>query len=297
MSVLRRHLPALLLAAAGSDAAAAEGRHWRLRLPTPPFHEPVLHPFNAELLRLALERHGDHLTLLRSAPLTWSRQVRELQLGRVDVAPLPAVDAAYDGYGLRRVNFPLRPGLLGLRLLLVRKDRVAELSRIKSLAALRGALRLGYGQDWADRELMQRLGFRLELARSTEALFQMLISGRCDWLSRGVSEVDEELQRYGKLSAELAVLPDVALHYPLDDCFYVAPQQQALQLALGDGLQRARRDGSWVRLLAQHYGTQLRRHGLAQRQIWSLIGYPAPAGLDPELLDAGRWLPQLLAAA
>lgn len=122
--------------------------HWRLRMPSPPFHEPVDQPYNQALLALALQQVGDRLTLLRSSPQTWPRQVRELQQGRVDVAPLPALDGAYQGFALRRVDFPLRPGLLGLRVLLVRKDRVAELSRIDSLERLKRELRLGYGADW-----------------------------------------------------------------------------------------------------------------------------------------------------
>lgn len=285
------------LAAPWVAPALAEGQHWRLRMPSPPFHEPVDQPFNRELLTLALQQVGDRLTLLRSAPQTWARQVRELQQGLVDLAPLPAVDGAYQGFALRRVDFPLRPGLLGLRLLLVRQDRVAELSRIDSLDRLRRETRLGYGADWADRELMQKLGFRLVLARSTEGLYGSLLAGECDVLSRGLKEVDGELRQLGRESREIAVLPELALHYPLDDCFYLAPRHERLQTQLLAGLQRCRADGSWLRLLARHYGGLLRRHAFERRRIWRIEGYPAPHGLEPELLDAALWLPRLLAAA
>lgn len=284
----RRHL---LLPCLVPPALAAG--HWALRVPEPPFHEPLAQPFNDELLIAALERLGDRVSLRRSPPQTWARQIRELEQGLVDVAPLPALDGAYQGRRLLRVDFPLRPGLLGLRLLLARQDRVAELGRLGSLEQLRRVARIGYGADWADRERMEQLGFQLVLARSTEGLYELLRSGRCDLLSRGFKEVEPELQRFGKGAPALAVLPDVALHYPLDDCFFVAPQQQALHAALGEGLQRLRRDGGWLQLLRRHYGPLLRRLAMARRQIWPLPGYPAPGGLEPELLDPRPWLARL----
>lgn len=280
-----------LLALPGAPRAAP--RVWTLRLPEPPFHEPLLQPFNEELLIAALERLGDRVSLRRSPPQTWARQVRELEKGLVDVAPLPAVDDAYQGRRLLRVDFPLRPGLLGLRLLLAREDRLAELGRLDSLDRLRRGARIGYGADWADRERMERLGFQLVLARSTEGLYELLRSGRCDLLSRGFKEVEAELLRFGAGAPRIAVLPGVALHYPLEDCFFVSPQRQALQAALVDGLQRLRSDGGWLQLLSRHYGPLLRRQAMPQRQIWPLPGYPAPRGLDPELLDPRPWLARL----
>ena len=212
-------------------------------MPSPPFHEPVDQPYNQALLTLALRQAGDRLTLLRSAPQTWARQVRELQQGLVDVAPLPALDGAYQGFALRRVDFPLRPGLLGLRLLLVRKDRVAELSRIDSLERLQRELRLGYGADWADRELMHKLGFRLVPARSTEALFASLRNGDCDLLSRGLNEVDGELRLLAAGGRDIAVLPGVALHYPARRLLLrrAAPRAPAGAAARGPAAQPPRR--------------------------------------------------------
>ena len=288
MRLCRRQL---LLSGLLPPAAAA--RQWRVRLPEPPFHEPQLQPYNEALLVAALERLGDGVSLRRSSPQTWARQIRELEQGLVDVAPLPAIDGAYQGRQLLRVDFPLRPGLLGLRLLLAREDRVAELGRLGSLEQLRRGARIGYGADWADRELMQKLGYQLVLARSTEGLYELLRSGACDLLSRGVKEIEPELQRFGGGAPRIAVLPGVALHYPLDDCYFVAPRQQALHAALGDGLQRLRRDGGWLSLLSRHYGPLLRRLAMGERQIWPLPGYPAPGGLEPELLDPRPWLARL----
>jgi hypothetical protein len=269
-------------------------RSWRLRMPTPPFFDPTEQPFNRELLMLALQRLGDRVELQRSAPQTWARQLRELESGAVDLAPLPIVPGAYDGFQLRRVDFPLRPGLLGLRLLVVRADRLPSWRGLDRLDALRHQ-RLGYGSDWADRPLMRSLGFELVESRSLRGLYGLLRSGDCDWLSRGLNELEQEWPTLG--GPDLAVLPELALHYPLDDCYFVAPKQEELAQRLLDGLQRKRADGSWLRLLARHYAPLLRRHALGQRRILRLVDYPQPPGLPAELLDAPRWLPALLDSA
>ncbi len=289
-----------LLACGLLPALPAQAREsWRLRVPSPPFHEPIEQPYNLALLRLALETLGDRLNLQRSEPLTWARQVRELQAGAADLAPLPAIDAAYQGFRLRRVDFPLRPGLLGLRLLLVRRDRTADIGRRVRDQGLDGLrqLRLGYGQDWSDAQRLRELGFRMSLGRGTEVLFEQLQQGECDYLSRGFNEVDAELAHFSRPGRELEVLPEVALHYPLEDCFYLAPTHARLQQRLGQGLLRAQRKGSWLRLLATHFATPLRRHRLLERNILRVPGYAAPPDLDPALLDAPRWLPRILAAA
>lgn len=271
------------------------GRQWRLNVPAPPYFDPTDQPFNRALLSLALERMGDAVMITRSSAQTWARQVRELDSGQADVAPLPALPRAYEGFRLRRVDFPLRPGLLGLRLLLVRADRLREFAGINTLAGLR-RLRLGYGLDWVDRAEMQRQGFQLVGARSATALYQLLREGQCDMLSRGINELDQELKALAANGPPLAVLPGVALHYPLEDCYFLAPQHQELQQRLLAGLQRLLADGGWLRLLGEHYAARLRGLGFEDRRVIRLPDYPAPEGLPPELLDAPRWLPKILQA-
>jgi hypothetical protein len=291
---LRRRDAAAWLLAAGAGAGYATGlRPMAVRMPGPPYPQPEP-TFQSQLLGLALEKAGFALQLQPMASQSWMRQIRELHGGFVDVAPLPAASEAYGAFDLRRIHLPLRPGLLGLRLFICRADRVPELAQWRDLPQFQQALRLGYGSDWADRPLMQRLGFKLVTARTTEALYDLLQSGQCDVLSRGLNEVETELAYFGRPTphqqSRFVVLPGVALHYPLDDCFFASPQRADLHQALTLGLQVAVADGSWVRLLATWYGPTLQRLGMAQRRLWSLSGYPAPDGLPAHLLNLQRWL-------
>lgn len=261
-----------------------------VRMPGPPLAIAPEAFFQGELARLALDKAGrgvDNLQIL--ATQTWPRQVRELRDGHADMAPLPALDPAlYAEFGLRRVDFPLRRGLLGVRQLVVRADRLAEFTALPSLAALQQRHRLGYGQDWGDLPLMSQLGFRVVTARTPELLYDGLRQGQIDFLSRGLNEAPPELLRFSDPQVRLAAVPGLLLFYPLDDCFFVGPQRQALHAQLSTGLKRAWRDGSYRRLFHHHFGASLA--GVRGARVWRLPGYPQPPGLALRDYDVlARW--------
>jgi len=289
----RRHLLASLGAwgvaapAAAAPEAAATGT---VRMPGPPLAIERAAFFQGELARLALDKAGraaDALQLL--ATQTWPRQVRELRDGHADVAPLPALDQAlYAEFKLQRVDFPLRRGLLGVRQLVVRADRLAEFTELPDLAALQQRHRLGYGQDWGDLPLMSQLGFRVVTARTPELLYEGLRLGQIDFLSRGLNEAPSELLRFSDAQVPLAAVPGLLLFYPLDDCFFVGPQRQVLHAQLSNGLKRAWRDGSYRRLFHHHFGSSLA--GVRGARVWRLPGYPQPPGLALRDYDVlARW--------
>lgn len=261
-----------------------------VRMPGPPVHVERQTFFQGELARLALDKAGhaaDPLRLLSTQ--TWPRQVRELRDGHADVAPLPALDPAlYAEFSLTRVDFPLRRGLLGVRQLVVRADRLPEFTALAHLSDLQQRHRLGYGQDWGDMPLMAQLGFQVVTARSTDLLYAGLRQGSLDFLSRGLNETPSELLRFSDPQVPLAVVPGVLLFYPLDDCFFVGPHRPQLRAVLMEGLQRARRDGSYRRLFQRHFGASLA--AVRGSRVWQLPGYPQPPGLSLRDYDVlTRW--------
>lgn len=279
----------LALQLAGSlPVASAWGQHGPrapglpVRVPGPPYPVGALRFFQGELLELALRKGGSEQGIELLSTQTWPRQVRELRDGHADVAPLPALDHVYAEFKLARVDFPLRRGLLGLRRLVCRADRLPQLDSVRSLSELQ-ALRLGYGAEWADLPILQRLGFRIVTARSTEQLYAGLRNGEIDYLSRGVNELHAEMSRFGPAGAPLALLPGLALFYPLDDCFFVAPGRTELHRTLTEGLARALRDGSYAALFEQHYSKAL--DDLAGVRVLELKGYPTPRGLSRQRFD------------
>ncbi len=286
MSALsRRHSLCALVGGAWPLMARAEAV---LRMPGPPVFAGKRPFFQGDLARLALRKGGRPEALQLLAMPTWPRQVRELRDGHVDFAPLPAHAEAYAEYGLRRVDFPIRRGLLGLRRLVCRRDRLAELEALPDLGALK-ALRLGYGAEWVDRPLLEGLSFRTLPTRSTDHLYAALLAGECDYLSRGVNELDQELAHYDPEGHQLSAPAQRLLWYPLDDCYFVPQRNPALHQALTQGLQRALQDGSYQRLFRQHYAAVIEL--LAKAKVWTVEGYPPPEGLPRASFDLLRHWP------
>ena len=246
--------------------------------------------FALALAKLALAQQGLSPEFSLSGEMTWPRQVRELHVGQMDLAVLPAVQGAYADFQMLRVNFPLRRGLLGIRLLLARRDRAKAIgAALSSMAALK-RLRIGYGADWADRTWMERAGLQLTLRRTFVELFDALRVGECDVLSRGISEVWWELKRPDLDGQHMAVVPGVALFYPLDDCFYVNQSQRGFHRQLDVGLRTAVQNGRYLALLNQYYEDDLARAQLGRRRVFTLPDYPVPEGLDRHEYDVVQLL-------
>jgi hypothetical protein len=239
--------------------------------------------YASRLLSMALDRgaYSGRLRLLDG--MTQLRQVRELLEDRLDVGLLPSCSTAAE-QGVLAVKAPIRHGLLGLRLLLARREHADEIARVSSLAQLQQRYTLGHGADWGDLGLMRRAGFRVVTSATYSGLFRMLEAERFDLMSRGVSEVWDELDR-PRLAGNgcLAVVPGIALFYPLDDYFWVNPARPDLAQAIEIGLRRARSDGSFDALFRKQYQSALRKAELSARRIFKL---PLPdAGAAPALFD------------
>ncbi|MBH9551660.1 hypothetical protein [Inhella gelatinilytica] len=270
-AIPRRALLAGAAAGGWRPAGAAEA----LRMAGPRDENDHRHEYPMALARLALEAGGLPLPMEPVAGLTQPRIADELRGGALDVAVLAT--AGQDASGLAVVRQPVRRGLLGVRLLLARRELAETLSRVRSLRELQ-RYRLGYGADWADLERMRQVGFRVEPSTSYTGLFRMLALGRFDFLSRGVNEVWAEVDHPLLVPHGIVVVPRIALFYPLDDYFYVNPQRTDVAAALETGLRRIRRDGRFTRLFMSFFGRGLERADLKRRQVYAVHGY----GVEPQ---------------
>ncbi|MBB5202900.1 hypothetical protein HNQ51_000193 [Inhella inkyongensis] len=228
------------------------------------------------LLRLALQAAGFAHELVTVPGLTQTRRARELVDGNLDVALLPTVNV--DPNGLQPIRRPIRRGLLGVRLLLAHRRLAPRLAAITQLSTLKKQYRLGYGADWGDLPLQQRLGFQVVTGSDYSGLFKMLALGRFDYMSRGVNEVWAEVDHPLLVPPEIVVVPRIALTYPLDDYFWVSARQPALHRALAEGLARLESDGRFQRLFLQFHGRGIERAEMPKRRILPVLGY----GVDPE---------------
>lgn len=201
--------------------------------------------------------------------MTQSRIIHELAKGgAIDVGVLAS--GHWQHPQLRPILVPIRRGLLGWRLLVSRPERVAALrAHLLSGASLR-ALTTGFGEDWVDLGVMRANFGHVILARTSAELYQRLAAGDFDVYSRSAVELWREVGVLNLDLTQFAIVPDVALHYPLADFFYVHRDQEALAKRIERGLTKLHENGELQALLEQFHGEDLRRSQLNQRRIFTL---------------------------
>lgn len=244
---LRRR--AVLLGAGGAASAlAGQGPGGRIEVVYPRMPERPLEAYPFRMLKAALQASGrPHVLRLTEGELPSMRAYRELTGGQFNVmdtgaAPKMAQDA-------RVLPFPLDLGLSGYRVMLVRRDRVAQLRAVQTLQDLRG-LRFGQGPDWVDGYILRAAGLKVVEAEFL-ALFRMLEAGRFDVFPLGADEAQMLLTRFASLAPSAVVLGDWCVHYRFARVFVVREDETAVFDALQEGLSRIFADGRAQAILAQ----------------------------------------------
>ncbi|WP_417355103.1 hypothetical protein [Gallaecimonas pentaromativorans] len=184
------------------------------------------------LLKLALEQtseqYGDYQ--LEPAPLVMSESRQFQALGGPLLSVMISPADIENEKRLLPVRIPLDKGLIGYRVLLIRKERQAEFSRINNLEQLR-KLTVGQGRDWRDVRVWQDNGFEVVQGSNYNGLFQMLLSGRFDFFSRSIVEVQDELAQRRQQMPDLAIEKSILIYYPWPFYFYFARTDAGQKLA------------------------------------------------------------------
>ena len=259
------------------------------------FQQDARYAYRTALLQLVLDQTAEEGRCQLSPQFTTvmpDRGLALLQEGRIDVVSVPTT--LRRERELRAVRFDILRGLLGYRVLLIRKQRQAEFAAVRSLAELR-RFRLGLGSHWADLPLLQYNGFQVMATPRYESLFAMLARGRFDAFPRGVNEAWQELAEQQGTFPDLRVEPTLALYYPWPVYFFVRRDNQPLADRLHRGLMRAQADGSLQRLFMEHHGNLLQQANLAKRRLLFLSNPGLPPGTPKA--DTSWWLPAAQSAA
>lgn len=219
-----------------------------IRYPAPVGERDLRDLYLVELLRLALEKtlatHGPYQMEPAVEPLSQSRALAELASGRtLDV--VWAMTSIEREQRTRPVRIPLRKGLLGYRLLIIREEDSDWFESVTSIDQLR-EVRAGQGHDWPDADILAANGLQVLRASSYDSLFLMLEQGRFDYLPRGLTEIWAEIDQRPEMA--ITVAPSLLLYYPTASYFFVAPDNTALAERLTQGLEAALKDGSFDRL-------------------------------------------------
>lgn len=147
---------------------------------------------------------------------------------------------------MRAIRVPLLKGLIGYRLLVIRKEDEAKFAKVNTKEELL-ALSLGQGMHWPDTEILRANGFKVIEAMAKENLYKMLLAKRFDFFPRGVTEVNLEANLIR--SQNLMVEPHLMLHYPAALYFFVNKQNTELAQRLEKGTAIVLKNGEFDKLL------------------------------------------------
>ncbi len=281
-------LPALgipqVWAQTGAQTGAQAGVNAGVRVVGASAQEDPRYEFPLRLLQALLHAAGLAPELAIQPHVDQPQAAIALSKGQLDIALLSTQTQPMPG--LTPLRFPIRRGLLGARLLLARRESLPRFRNLRSLAALQRGFVMGYGEDWQDRALLQRLGFRMHLEPKYPDLFRALARGRFDYLSRGINEVWAELDHPLLVPHGIVVVPRLALSYPLDDYFFLGPSRQAWLPLLQAGMEKLWRSGAYFKLFEDAFGRALERADFEKRLVLQVVGYGVQSGTPMEAFDA-----------
>lgn len=183
------------------------------------------------------------------------------------------------------IKIPIYRGVLGLRLLLVKRENkqlFRDTKTVKDLSHFVG----GHGAHWGDLPVYKANGLPVKIYGQYETLFKLLADRRFDYFHRGVNEIWSELETR---SDSLTVADHIMLFYPHPVYFFISKSRPELAKNIEKGLKTALKDGSFKTLFLQRHQQDLDRAQLSTRHLIRLTNPVNPKNTPP--LDTSWWLP------
>jgi len=150
---------------------------------------------------------------------------------------------------LRPIRKPLFEGLIGQRVLVIRRVDREKFARINTLEQLR-ELTAGQGVQWPDLDIFRANDLPVIEGNGKEQLYKMLAAKRFDYFPRGVMEIVSEqtlLDQY-----DLIVEPRLIISYPAAIYFFVNKHNHTLAQRLERGWEVMQASGEFQRFFYSH---------------------------------------------
>lgn len=174
------------------------------------------------------------------------------------------------------IRIPIRKGLLGYRIFLIKKEDQEKFSAIKSLDELK-QLRVGQGHIWNDVKVFKGNGFEVVTGPNYEGLFRMLMEGRFDYFSRGINEAPGEYEARKDMFPDLTIEDSILLYYPWPKYFFTSKSNPILAERIELGLSMMIKDGSFERLFIKYHSKDIERVNLKNRKLFKINNPLLPA--------------------
>jgi hypothetical protein len=167
------------------------------------------------------------------------------------------------------IKQPLTKGLLGYRLLIVRKDSLAIYQTLNKLSELQ-SMSIGIPATWADAELFRQNNFKVVERGTLEDIFMRLQRQEFDFIALGANEIEDVFADYAEPLKDLTIEPSKMIYYPFPLVFYINPSEPDLANRLEIGLANIMQNGQFEALFRAHHGDVVSRLNLKKRQMYTL---------------------------
>jgi hypothetical protein len=227
------------------------------------------------VLRAALDktaaRFGPYKLEPSGEPLSVPRLLQEMarQDGSINVIAR-ATDRELEEK-FQPIRIPIDRGLMGMRLLVVRKADLPRFAAVRTLEDLK-RFSAGQGKGWIDTEVLGAAGISVVESPRPESLYGMLEAGRFDFFPRALDEAPREYALQHKVRPGIALEPTLMLRYPLPRYFFVRRDAQGDLLAarIRAGMELMVQDGTLAALFRQHKARLVERAAIGRRRIIEL---------------------------
>ncbi|MCK8043602.1 transporter substrate-binding domain-containing protein [Shewanella sp. 1CM18E] len=199
---------------------------------------------NAALNRVDSEYQVTEIT----TEMNQKRKVEESLAGNIDVfwsmTSLPLEEQ------LLPIRIPIFKGLLGNRLLIIRKESQQQFNAIANRQDF-AEFTAGQNHYWPDADIIKSANLPIVTSYKYKNLYPMLEGGRFDYLALGAQEIWQELNKHP--DPALKVDERVLLQYRSPAYFFVSPSQPQLAKDLLQGLEAMVTDGSFDEQYNQYF--------------------------------------------
>lgn len=220
------------------------------------------------VLTVTTASHGEFKLNEAQTTMTRNRTFVELKKGEIIHVMAEAPKPGWEEE-LIPVRVPIRKGIQGFRLFIIKQQNQALLANVDSLQSLQ-QYPTGSGSQWSTLRVMEEAGFTVVSGSHYDGLFDMLNLGRFITFGRGVNEAFREVEAFKEKFPDLTVDEHVALFIPLPTYYFVSPKKPALAERIKAGLTLLIQDGRFDTFFYQHHCEDLRKANLAKRKIFSI---------------------------
>lgn len=279
-----RHYVGLWLAAlmANTSLAAHAETEKNSALPSQPMHIKYfsrgntegLWNYQLELVKLLLDKttseYGAYELSIVDSPLSAQRAKAETQKGEhINVHYSTEWHGEYvDINKVYQLEEPILKGLLGMRSLVIRADRVGDFAAVKQRSQL-NQLVAAQRSDWPDNEILEFNQIKVVKAELFDTLSPMLQAGRFDYLPLSILEAEPTVAPFLVDENPLAISEHVAIYYPLTMHLYISKATPQIAARFKKGLEIVRNDQSMNTLFNLHFEVALQK--LTQGELTTFI--------------------------